>query len=137
MNGKTVSTLKPPLHKGCVCTVGRGERFRFTASTGDDIIQGEWSGANFANYRAFEKHKKHIAEYGDISTEEYVKGARNLLNAPASEDVEAFWNSSDALYKYQHSTNDFVIGRNGQIITRFRPDDGAAYWKGEKEREQT
>lgn len=26
MNGKTVATLKPPLHKGCVCSVGRGEK---------------------------------------------------------------------------------------------------------------
>ena len=137
MNGKTVATLKPPLHKGCVCSVGRGERFIFTASTGNDIIQGEWSGANFANYKAFEKHKKHIAEYGDITAEEYVKGARNLLNTPISEDVEEFINDSNALYKYQHSTNDFVIGRSDQIITRFRPIDGAAYWKGEKEREQT
>ena len=26
LNGRTVTTLKPPLHKGCVCTVGRGEK---------------------------------------------------------------------------------------------------------------
>ena len=26
LNGRTVTTLKPPLHKGCVCSVRKGEK---------------------------------------------------------------------------------------------------------------
>lgn len=138
MNGRTITTLKPPLHKGCVCSVACGERFLFTDSINDGIIKGDWDLANFVSVTSAERHKKHLQEYGDITFEEYVKGARKLLNMPLSDDVEEFVNESGATYRYQRSTNDFVLARDGNIIlTRFRPADGEAYWKGEKDREQT
>ncbi len=38
LNGRTVTTLKPPLHKGCVCMVKRGEK-RLTAEGGSGSIK--------------------------------------------------------------------------------------------------
>ena len=38
LNGRTVTTLKPPLHKGCVCTVKRGEKM-LTGSGGNGSIK--------------------------------------------------------------------------------------------------
>ena len=138
MNGQTITTLKPPLHKGCVCSVSIGERFWFTDSINDGIMKGAWDLANFASVTAAERHKKHLQEYGNITFEEYVKGARNLLNMPLSDDVEEFVNEAGATYRYQRSANDFVLARDGDVIlTRFHPADGEAYWKGEKDREQT
>lgn len=41
LNGRTVTTLKPPLHKGCVCTVRRGEKKPLTLQDKDGRI-GSW-----------------------------------------------------------------------------------------------
>ena len=48
-------------------------------SRGRNISQ-EWKTAKFRDKKAEEKHYKHLTEYGDISFEEYVEGARMLLS---------------------------------------------------------
>ena len=105
------------------------------------IIEAEdWSAADFQSGKAKAKHEKHVAEYGLDSFEEYTQGARDLLAAPLSEDVDGFRNDAGALYKYRKSTNDFAIGRVMEgvayILTRFKPIDGISYWEGEMERER-
>ena len=102
----------------------------------DSGILNEWRNASFRTGAAAAKHERHLTEYGDISFADYVLGARKLLSAPISEDVDGFTNNHGYLYKYRKSENDFVIGGEGFIITRFKPKDGEDYWKGEKEREQ-
>ena len=73
-NAQTVTTLKPPLHKGCTCSVRKGERL--TESTGDDNIHSsedtEWLRIGYN--KAVEK--------GDISAltgfEQYQEVARRI-----------------------------------------------------------
>jgi hypothetical protein len=98
------------------------------------IIDAEdWREADFLNERVKAKHEKHVAEYGLDSFEEYVQGARDLLAAPLSEDIEGFRNIDGGIYRYRRSTNDFVIGAQKEnkalIITRFMPDEGLIYWE--------
>ena len=98
-------------------------------------VSEDWINAGFPNEKSRKRQEKHLVEYGDISFDEYVQGARELLSAEVSDDIDEFRNNSGAIYKYKRSTNDFVIGVNGYVITRFQPKDGEEYWKGEKERE--
>ena len=128
LNGQTVTTLKPPLHKGCGCTVVRGEKVFFTEDINDGIIHGEWDGANFKDIKAAEKHKTHLKEYGDISFEDCVKGARSLLNTSPSERVFAHTGKGGAVYRYDSAENDLAVGLDGIILTRFRPK-GEGYWE--------
>ena len=102
----------------------------------DAILKEEWKDANFRNEKAIKKHEKHLAEYGDISVDEYVQIARELLSAEPSEDVDAFENDAGYEYRYRRSTNDFVIGGDGNIITLFKPADAEEYWRKEKDREK-
>lgn len=108
---------------------------------GNGIMEAEdWSSAVFQSEKAEARHQRHVSEYGLDSFEDYVQGARELLAAPISEDVEGFRNNAGALYKYRKSANDFAIGRvidgTAYILTRFRPVDGALYWEGEVARER-
>lgn len=68
-------------------------------------------------------------EYGDITKDEYLGIARELLAAPLNEDVEGFSGEAGFIFKYRKSTNDFAMGRpDGNISTLFKPKDGFKYW---------
>lgn len=100
------------------------------------IIKPEWASAEFRNEKARKKHEKHLAEYGGISFDEYVRIARELMSAEPSDDVDVFKNNAGYEYRYRKSTNDFAIGGDGHIITMFKLEDGEEYWRKEKEREK-
>ena len=67
----------------------------------------------------------------DKMIDEYMQGARELLAAPISEDVEGCKNIDGGTYRYRKSTNDFAIGaiKDGIafIVTRFMPLEGFVY----------
>lgn len=94
-----------------------------------------WENAQFPDKKSEEKHKKHLSEYGDISFEEYVQGARKLLSQPISSTIDGFTNNAGAIYRYDIPNNDFAIGKDGVIFTRFKPKDGKEYWEGVKQNE--
>ena len=100
------------------------------AENNDILSSKEWLKSEFSNEKKFNKHiEKHLVEYGDITPEEYLNTARNLLAEPLSEDVEGFLGDANFVFKYRKSTNDFVIGReDGKISTLFKPKDGNKYW---------
>ena len=100
------------------------------------IIKSKWENAGFRNEKARKKHERHLAEYGGISFDAYTQLARELLSADISDDVDAFVNNAGYEYRYRRSTNDFVIGGDGNIITMFKPEAGEEYWEGEKAREK-
>ena len=96
----------------------------------------KWLKANFSTQKKFDKHiEKHLKEYGDITPEDYVNIARDLLAAPLSNDIEGFISKDGFVFKYKISTNDFTIGRpDGKISTLYKPIKGYDQWLEEIEK---
>lgn len=102
-----------------------------TNSLNSDIISNnKWLNSDFSTEKKFNKHiEKHLDKYGDITPEEYLNSARELLASSLSKDVEGFVSKDGFIFKYRKSTNDFAIGRaDGKISTLFKPEDGYKYW---------
>lgn len=129
----------PPFHPWCRTTVVPVEDEDITVN--DEIAVSKvqdsgiisnkkWLRSEFSSEKKFRKHvEKHIKEYGEVTPEEYLNIARELLAAPLSDDIEGFVSKMDFVFKYRKSTNDFVIGRpDGKISTLFKPKDGYDYW---------
>lgn len=82
---------------------------------------------SFRSKKLFDEHyKKHGAEFGDITQEEYLAGANALItNKNALQKTEE---DGDKLF-YIESSNEFgVLSSDGYIRTYFRPDSGIDYW---------
>lgn len=98
----------------------------------NDILSNrKWLKSEFATQKKFDKHvEKHINEYGNITAEEYLNIARDLLASPVSKDIEGFASKDGFIFKYRKSSNDFAVGRaDGKISTLFKPDKNIEYWK--------
>ena len=133
----------PPMHPWCRCFFdpvvpelgafrsGKNADTALTSETDGGIIKIE-----FETPESMQKHyAKHGEEYGDISTESYVSLANELVNAPASDDVEKIVRSDGSTAIYRFSTNDFlVVTKDGSIRTFFKPKNGKEYWAYEHER---
>ena len=123
----------PPMHPWCRCFFDPviPEKKTLTSGTDSGIIKIE-----FETPESMQKHYvKHGEEYGDISTESYVSLANELVNAPASYDVEKIVRSDGSTAIYRFSTNDFlVVTKDGSIRTFFKPKNGKEYWAYEHER---
>ena len=129
--GAKVGVNYPPFHPFCRTTVIPIENSSSIFIAESDIISSKkWLNSTFPSEKKFKKHiEKHLDEYGNITPEEYVDIARNLLAAPLSDDVEGFVDKDGFLFKYRKSTNDFTIGRSdGYISTLFKPILAYAYW---------
>lgn len=92
--------------------------------------------ASFATQKAFESHaRKHLHEYGDITPDEYLANARELLQSSPSDDIMVVRRSDGSVSKYRVSTNDFVASDDKwNIRTAFKPKNGIEYWREEVER---
>ena len=92
--------------------------------------------ATFESQILLEKHfRKHAAQYGEISEDEYVSRARGLLRKAASDDIMVLVRADGSVAKYRISTNEFVVGtKNGFIRTAFKPSNQFEYWRDELER---
>lgn len=101
----------------------------------DNIISNEWKKGKFRDVKAEERHKKHLSEYGDITFEEYVQGAKKLLSSSIGNNIDGFENNAGATYRYDIIKNDFAVGKDGIIFTRFKPIDGKSYWEAIKNEE--
>ena len=129
--GAKVVANYPPFHPFCRTTVIPIENSSSIFIAESDIISSKkWLNSTFPSEKKFKKHiEKHLDEYGNITPEEYVDIARNLLAAPLSDDVEGFVDKDGFLFKYRKSTNDFTIGRpDGYISTLFKPILAYVYW---------
>lgn len=93
----------------------------------------KFENAAFASERIYQRHiNKHLAEYGGISEEEYVRRARKLLQSKASDDILTLTRSDGSISKYRISTNEFAVGtKDGDIRTAFKPKEGIEYWRKE------
>lgn len=90
----------------------------------------KWLNAEFSTEKLYDKHfKKHGNQYGNITKEEYLQKARELLATLVGENIEGFKTEVGFIFKYNKSTNDFAIGRaDGYISTLFKPIDAYIYW---------
>lgn len=122
-----------PVHPYCKCiwvNIANDD----TNNGNDGILNNrKWLESSFSTEKKFNKHiEKHLNQYGDITPEEYLNSARELLAAPLSDDIEGFVSEVGFIFKYRKSTNDFAVGRpDGNISTFYKPDLGLEYWKGE------
>lgn len=86
----------------------------------------------FANQKLFEEHyQKHVVtqqEFGDITKEEYLKLANDLLNATGDNILTKTEDDGDLLF-YDVDTNGFAVMRpDGVIRSFFKPSAGIDYW---------
>lgn len=70
---------------------------------------------------------KHGYQFGNISQNQYLEGARNLLNAPVGNDLLEKTRSNGDILHYRVSTGEFaVMASDGRIKTYFKTD--YQYW---------
>ena len=86
--------------------------------------------AVFASKELLDIHlEKHLKEYGDVSEDEYINRARELLQNEPSDDILVFKRTNGDALKYRISTNESVVGtRERKIQTTFRPKRGRKHW---------
>lgn len=87
------------------------------------------SDANFKTEDLLDSHyKKHKGEFGDITKEEYLKGANDLINSSGDDILTKVRNNGDELF-YNTKTNEFVVKtKDGFLRTYFKPQDGLSYF---------
>lgn len=103
----------------------------------DDIRSGErWKNANFSTEKKLKRHlEKHLHEFGEITEEDYVNIARNLLSSPVRGEIEGFTSKLGFRFRYDKDTNNFAIGRaDGYISTLYKPEKGYEQWLEEIEK---
>jgi pyocin large subunit-like protein len=76
-------------------------------------------------------YMKHASEFGNITKEQYLKGAQNLTN-PGGNILTKARSNGDILF-YNKSTNEFAVkASDGTIRTYFKPTDGIDYFNRQK-----
>jgi hypothetical protein len=105
------------------------------ASVGKALVnnsnqQGKWSNATFQNETKYAKHySDHGSDFGKVTKQEYLQGARNLLNSKNGGNIQGFTSKDGWLFKYNTKTNEFAVGSpQGTISTYFKPNKGMEYW---------
>lgn len=95
-----------------------------------------WKNATFASDRSLKTHiNKHLKEFDNLSEEEYLQKARDLLNAELSDNIKGFMTQQKTFLKYDVKNNEFVVGNSkGFISTFYKPSRGINYWKDEVKR---
>jgi pyocin large subunit-like protein len=82
---------------------------------------------NFAPGQLEAHYQKHGYQFGNISQEEYLAGARALLGASPDNDVFEKKRPNGDILHYRASTGEFaVMASDGRIKTYFKTDYG--YW---------
>lgn len=70
---------------------------------------------------------KHRYQFGNLTQEQYLTNARNLLNAPLTNDVLLKSRSNGDILRYRVSSGEFaVMASDGTIRTYFKAD--YRYW---------
>jgi len=86
---------------------------------------------NFAPGQLEAHYLKHADQFGSITQEQYLKGARALLDAVVGGDVLEKIRSNGDIKHFRVSTGEFaVMTKRGRIRTYFKTDYG--YWLRQK-----
>lgn len=79
----------------------------------------------------YDKHVVKNTEWGNanITIEDYLKRAQDLLNCPVDGNIEGFISPNGYTFRYNRLTNEFATGKpNGTIETLYKPERGLTYW---------
>jgi pyocin large subunit-like protein len=95
---------------------------------------GNFQNANFASEKLLRSHYiKHVVkqkEFGNITIDEYLEGARKLINSKPGGNILTKTRSNGDILFYNQSTNEFaVVTKDGVIRTYFKPKEGIKYFK--------
>ncbi|WP_148705262.1 hypothetical protein [Methanosarcina siciliae] len=95
------------------------------------------SNYGFKDQKSLTSHyNKHVIqgnEFGDITIDEYLKGAQNLVSSDAGGNILTKTRSNgDSLY-YNKASNEFaVLSQEGTIKTYFKPEAGENYFRNQQ-----
>jgi pyocin large subunit-like protein len=94
------------------------------------------SGPGFRSRAQLNEHyKKHGAEFGRISQQEYLHLAQQLRDAPPSPDILQSVRPDGEFSKFDRKTGHFgAYNPDGTIRTFFIPKDGARYFRRQAKR---
>ena len=103
-------------------------------STSTSAVATEIEGVKATQYsfhtsELYESHfLKHGAEFGNITKEQYLQMANDLINSKSKSVLTKHEDDSDKLF-YDVNKNEFlVLSTDGYIRTFFKPDDGLDYY---------
>jgi pyocin large subunit-like protein len=88
------------------------------------------SKAGFKTQELLDSHfKKHAAEFGNITKEQYLKGAQDLVSSkPGGNILTKVRPNGDTIF-YNKISNEFAVKTSDGIIrTYFKPTDGINYF---------
>ncbi len=128
----TEKTTKATTEKTTVATTEKTTEATTTAQTTTTKRDVFSSGTQFRNKDRFEEHyQKHVinqAEFGDITKEEYLALAQELVDTPGSQVLTKNNDDGDTLF-YDPDTNSFaVVSGDGYLRTFFKPSSGQKYF---------
>lgn len=85
----------------------------------------------FRSGKLFDSHyEKHGAEFGDITQDEYLDLANELINAEGENILHKTEKEDGDFLYYDTETNEFlVLSTDGYIRTFFKPSAGLDYWE--------
>jgi pyocin large subunit-like protein len=128
----TEKTTKATTEKTTVATTEKTTEATTTVETTTTKRDVFSSGTQFRNKDRFEEHyQKHVinqAEFGDITKEEYLALAQDLVDTPGSQVLTKNNDDGDTLF-YDPDTNSFaVVSGDGYLRTFFKPSAGQKYF---------
>lgn len=99
----------------------------------DDLFETEKAVQKyyFRSEKLFDSHyEKHGAEFGDITQDEYLDLANELINAEGENILHKTEKEDGDFLYYDTETNEFlVLSTDGYIRTFFKPSAGLDYWE--------
>ena len=83
----------------------------------------------FRSQSLYDSHyEKHGHEFGNITKEEYLQKANDLINSDSPDILTKYEDDGDFMY-FNKKTDEFlVLSPDGYIRTYFIPTDGIDYW---------
>ncbi len=83
----------------------------------------------FRNKTRYDEHyKKHGAEFGSITKEQYLQLANDLINDTSDRILHKYSEDGDYMYFNQDNNYFLVLSEDGYIRTFFIPSAGINYW---------
>ncbi|MBR5089782.1 MAG: hypothetical protein IK093_10175 [Ruminiclostridium sp.] len=102
-----------------------------TSSSSDDTTASpvEQKHYTFRNKARFDEHyKKHGKEFGNITQDEYLDLANELIASTSDRVLHKFSDDGDYMYFDQDTNHFLVLSEDGYIRTFFIPSSGINYW---------
>lgn len=112
----------------CCCAISCSPSDTTSQTASDQAyVPSVWA-KDFAPGQLESHYLKHRYEFGDITIEDYLNGARALLNARPGRDVLEKRRDNGDFLRYRYSTGEFaVMTKGGRIRTYFKTN--YRYWQ--------